>query len=73
MEGVISITEPFFCTITMCTITSLVILVSGTWNTKFKNKFDGSDLLFLDGLYSDYNVSDVKKIQNYLISGDRVF
>ncbi len=65
-EGVLALIEPFFCTAIMCTLTGLVILVSGTWNTKFENKFDNSDLIILQGKYSDKVKSDTDKLRKHL-------
>ena len=52
-EGMVAILEPFIDTIIICTITGLVLLSSGVWNQKHQNDFDFSDIVVLDGIYTD--------------------
>ena len=52
-QGVISILEPFIDTIVVCTVTALVILSSGVWTQKFDTTFAKTDMVILDGVYSD--------------------
>lgn len=65
-EGVYSIIEPFLCTAVMCTLTGLVIVTSGVWNTKYENKFDYSDINILKGKYEESNNLDIQKLKNHL-------
>ncbi len=64
-EGVASIIEPFFSTAVMCSLTALVILTAGTWNTKYKNKFDRTDMILLEGKFTDQNNNDIKKLNDH--------
>ena len=43
-EGMVAILEPFIDTIVICTVTGLVLLSSGAWNTKYENSFESADL-----------------------------
>lgn len=52
-EGMVSILEPFIDTIVICTLTGLVILSSGVWTEKHENVFQGFDMEFVQGHYSD--------------------
>ncbi|MFK8018246.1 MAG: alanine/glycine:cation symporter family protein [Pseudomonadales bacterium] len=52
-EGLVSLLEPFIDTIIICTITGLVILSSGVWIEKFENTFQRTDLLIVEGVYTD--------------------
>jgi AGCS family alanine or glycine:cation symporter len=52
-QGVVSILEPFIDTIVVCTVTALVILSSNVWTEKFDTKFSKTDMIILDGTYSD--------------------
>ncbi len=52
-QGVISILEPFIDTIVVCSVTALVILSSGVWTEKFDTTFSKTDMVILDGVYSD--------------------
>ncbi|MGB1067460.1 MAG: alanine/glycine:cation symporter family protein [Gammaproteobacteria bacterium] len=52
-QGVVSILEPFIDTIVVCSVTALVILSSGVWTQKFDTTFSKTDMVILDGLYSD--------------------
>ena len=57
-QGVVSILEPFIDTIVVCTVTALVILSSGVWTEKFDTKFSKTDMIILDGTYSDETKED---------------
>lgn len=65
-EGMVSILEPFIDTIIICTITGLVILSSGVWNEKHENVFERSDMLFVNGQYSEADVENVNQLFLYL-------
>ena len=52
-QGVVSILEPFIDTIVVCSVTALVILSSGVWTQKFETNFSKTDMVVLDGTYSD--------------------
>ena len=52
-QGVVSILEPFIDTIVVCSVTALVILSSGVWTQKFDTQFSKTDMVVLDGVYSD--------------------
>ena len=68
-EGVVALLEPFIDTIVICSITGLVIITTGAWNDKVENRFQKSDLLFLDGVYSQQVDQDVGLMRDHL-SGD---
>ena len=58
-QGVVSILEPFIDTIVVCSVTALVILSSGVWTQKFDTTFSKTDMIILEGIYSDEkNVDD---------------
>ena len=71
-EGMVSLLEPFIDTIIICTITGLVILSSGVWSEKHHNKFDNSDMTFVEGSYSDENSGDQKKLYSFINEGKDV-
>ena len=52
-QGVVSILEPFIDTLVVCTVTALVILSSNVWTEKFDTNFSKTDMVVLNGLYSD--------------------
>ena len=52
-QGVVSILEPFIDTIVVCSVTALVILSSGVWTEKFETNFSKTDMVVIDGTYSD--------------------
>jgi AGCS family alanine or glycine:cation symporter len=65
-EGVVSLLEPFIDTIIICTITGLVILSSGVWNEKHTNIFDRSDMVYIEGSYSETSETDIADLYKYL-------
>jgi len=65
-EGMVSILEPFIDTIIICTITGLVILSSGVWTEKFNNDFQRSDMLIVQGVYSESNPEHIKSLSALL-------
>ncbi len=65
-EGMVSLLEPFIDTICICTLTGLVVLASGAWNTKTDNQFQATDMQILTGIYDDGNSADVEKLSSHL-------
>lgn len=65
-EGMVALLEPFIDTICICTLTGLVLLASGAWNTKTENQFQPTDMQILTGIYDDGNRDDVKKLSRHL-------
>jgi len=65
-EGMVSLLEPFIDTICICTLTGLVVLASGAWNTKTDNQFQVTDVQILSGIYDDSKGSDVEKLSKHL-------
>ena len=61
-QGVVSILEPFIDTIVVCSVTALVILSSGVWTQKFDTTFSKTDMVILEGIYSDEKNDDGKYI-----------
>ena len=69
-EGMVALLEPFIDTICICTLTGLVVLASGAWNTKTENQFQTTDMVILSGVYDDSNSADVQKLRKYLSGKD---
>nr|WP_217434965.1 AGCS family amino acid carrier protein [Marinifaba aquimaris] len=69
-EGMVSILEPFIDTIILCTITGLVILSSGVWTEKHENVFQKTDMLVIQGQYSDKSEEDRNQLFKYLTGQD---
>jgi len=65
-EGMVALLEPFIDTICICTLTGLVVLASGAWNTKTDNQFQATDMQILSGIYDDTNSADVEKLSSHL-------
>jgi len=57
-QGVVSILEPFIDTIVVCSVTALVILSSGVWTQKFDTTFSKTDMVIIEGIYSDEKNDD---------------
>jgi len=57
-QGVVSILEPFIDTIVVCSVTALVILSSGVWTQKFDTTFAKTDMVIVEGVYSDQKNAD---------------
>jgi len=70
-EGMVALLEPFIDTICICTLTGLVLLSSGAWNTKTENQFQPTDVQILAGVYGDSNSEDVKRMSRH-IKGDEL-
>ena len=64
-EGMVALLEPFIDTICICTLTGLVLLSSGAWNTKTENQFQTTDIQIFAGVYDDSNSEDVTKLSKY--------
>ena len=67
-QGVVSILEPFIDTIVVCSVTALVILSSGVWTQKFDTTFSKTDMVILEGVYSDE-----KNIEGMYVYPDDIF
>ncbi|MFZ2286610.1 MAG: sodium:alanine symporter family protein [Bacteroidales bacterium] len=65
-EGMVALLEPFIDTICICTLTGLVVLASGAWNTKTDNQFQATDMQVLAGIYDEGNSADVEKLSKHL-------
>lgn len=65
-EGLVALLEPFIDTIIICSLTGLVVLSSGVWAEKLPNKFQETDLLVLEGVYTDANPEDQNQLFNFL-------
>ncbi len=65
-EGMVALLEPFIDTIIICTLTGLVLLSSGAWNTKTGNHFQATDMQFVSGTFDDSRSEDVKKLGDHL-------
>lgn len=61
-EGMVSLLEPFIDTIIICTLTGLVILSSGVWNQKHQNDFARTDMLFVEGHFTESEAADVNQL-----------
>ncbi len=65
-EGLVALLEPFIDTIIICMLTGLVVLSSGVWSKKIDNQFQYSDLVVLNGNYTDQNPEGVKTLYHHL-------
>ena len=65
-EGLVALLEPFIDTIIICSLTGLVILSSGVWNEKVQNQFQETDLIVLDGQFSDTDPEESKQLYSFL-------
>ncbi len=65
-EGLVALLEPFIDTIIICTLTGLVLLSSGVWTEKLPNQFQETDLIALEGNYSDNNPAHRKQLFRFL-------
>ncbi len=60
-EGVVALVEPFIDTIVICTMTGLVIIMTGVWDARVPTEItlDGGDIAFVveeaDGRYDDFD------------------
>ena len=77
-QGVVSILEPFIDTLVVCSVTALVILSSGVWTQKFDTTFSKTDMIILEGTYSDQkdtngkylNPDHIEELNKYVQSLD---
>ena len=65
-EGMVALLEPFIDTICICTLTGLVVLSSGAWNTKTDNQFQATDIQILAGAFNDKEADDVERLSRHL-------
>lgn len=65
-EGMVALLEPFIDTIVICTLTGLVVLSSGAWNTKTQNTFQTTDMQFITGVYDDSREEDVSRLGKHV-------
>jgi len=65
-EGMVALLEPFIDTIIICTLTGLVVLSSGAWNTKTQNTFQTTDMQFITGVYDDSRKEDVTRLGKHV-------
>ena len=65
-EGMVSILEPFIDTMIICFLTGMVLLSSGVWKEKVYNQFQKTDIVVLEGTYSEGNAEDVEELSGYL-------
>jgi len=65
-EGMVALLEPFIDTIVICTLTGLVVLSSGAWNTKTENHFQTTDMQFIAGTFDDSRSEDVVKLGDHV-------
>ena len=65
-EGMVALLEPFIDTICICTLTGLVVLSSGAWNTKTENHFQTTDMQYVMGSYDDSRNEDVVKLGDHV-------
>ncbi|MBL7969100.1 MAG: sodium:alanine symporter family protein [Prolixibacteraceae bacterium] len=69
-EGLVALLEPFIDTIIICMLTGMVVLSSGLWNKKIDNQFQYTDMVILNGVYSDQNPEGTETLYQY-ISGKK--
>lgn len=65
-EGMVALLEPFIDTIVICTLTGLVVLSSGAWNTKTENHFQTTDMQYVAGTYDDSRSEDVVRLGDHV-------
>ncbi|MFV0377747.1 MAG: alanine/glycine:cation symporter family protein [Mangrovibacterium sp.] len=66
-EGLVALLEPFIDTIIICTLTGLVILSSGAWHDKIDNRFQVTDLVVMDRLYTESELGEQQLLHDYLL------
>ncbi|MEJ2003974.1 MAG: sodium:alanine symporter family protein [Cyclobacteriaceae bacterium] len=71
-EGMVAILEPFIDTIIICTLTGLVLLSSGSWNEKYYNIFDYTDVDILGASFDEHDEGDRNRLYGYLVEGDEI-
>ncbi len=65
-EGMVALLEPFIDTICICTLTGLVVLSSGAWNTKTENHFQPTDMQYVVGSFDDSRSEDVVRLGDHV-------
>ena len=65
-EGLVALLGPLIDTIIICMLTGMVILSSGVWNKKFENQFQKTDLIVLNGKYSENTNEGKKELLDFL-------
>jgi len=65
-EGMVALLEPFIDTICICTLTGLVVLSSGAWNTKTENHFQTTDMQYVVGSFDDSRSGDVARLGDHV-------
>lgn len=65
-EGMVALLEPFIDTICICTLTGLVVLASGAWNTKTGNTFQLTDMQFISGTFDDSVNDDAARLGRHI-------
>ena len=69
-EGVVALLEPFIDTIVICTMTGLLVIMTGVWNDRFETEItlDGGDISYravqVDGGYADVSPSNTIRIED---------
>ncbi len=71
-EGLVALLEPFIDTIIICTLTGLVLLSSGVWAEKLPNQFQETDLIALEGNYSDENPAHQEQLFQFLAGEEQL-
>ena len=71
-EGMVAILEPFIDTIIICTLTGLVLLSSGAWETKYQNKFQTADMVILANAYDESNPDDAAKVFRHINNREKL-
>ncbi len=66
-EGMVALLEPFIDTIIICLLTGLVIISSGSWNEKYENQFQQTDLMVLSGNYNEHNPKEKSIVGDYIL------
>ncbi len=69
-EGVVALLEPFIDTIVICTMTGLLVIMTGVWNDRFETEITlgGGDISYravqVDGGYADVSPSNTIRIED---------
>jgi AGCS family alanine or glycine:cation symporter len=69
-EGLVALLEPFIDTIIICMLTGLVLLSSGVWSEKLENKFQQTDLSFVEGTYTQNTPGAIEKVAQFINTGN---
>ena len=69
-EGVVALLEPFIDTLVICTMTGLLVIMTGVWSDRFETEItlDGGDISYravqVDGGYADVSASNTIRIDD---------